>query len=224
LDGSPNLEAHSAAATRFAPGLSLGVAIWAAPLLTLGPALRLDPGPVAISLILALAGAILGRLAYQRSDGTVGVMGGGAILGAGIALSQGAMLLAACGADIDLDSIVLPAGWALASALSVATFTTWRGCPSVAAKAGALACALAGAVACAVLYRTTLAIDPTASGGISSGVLAPVSLSASLLVLAARVWLRRRSEFTPATTAQAWRGSSRPSPARRQAGTVSPRP
>jgi NO-binding membrane sensor protein with MHYT domain len=209
-----------------AAGLLVGVAAWAQAIV--GPGLpataRIDALGAAAALAVAVLGAIAAFAAFRRCKGALRVIGGGAILGAGVALSRG-VLLASLGADVDFDDTLFSSGVALASTGSVAAlwiFGLRRGVRGRRAAALILTVGLASSAALAgasALIFTPLAPGlPVAGVGLVAGAMAAALLAASYL------GPRRLAALRLATRVPAWRGSPRPAPGRRPAGTAWLRP
>ncbi len=211
--------------------LPLGSAIWAAPFLAgAWPAgVQFDPIALAGSLAVAVATVVWGLFADDRAEGHLRIIGPGAILGAGMGLSHGAALLAIAGAgDSPFDDARFCAGVAIATAFCVLAFVfLCRGRPHPVLLASASAAI--GTTVCALLASGALALAATPladhhRGGLTPETMIAASGSLALALLAATGWLRRPARISPATRAPAWRGSRRPAPAPRRAGTASPRP
>jgi len=204
-----------------AAGLLLGGVAWAQAIL--GPGLpataRIGAPGAAGSLVVAVLGTIAAFAVFRRCKGALRLIGGGAILGAGLAASRGVML-ASLGPDVDFNDTLFSSGVALASAGSAAGLSIFglrRGARGRLAAALILTVALAGSAtlagASARIFTPLAAGLPVAGLGLIAGAAGLGLLGASYLRP------RRLPVLTPATRAPAWRGKPRPSPRRRPAGT-----
>jgi NO-binding membrane sensor protein with MHYT domain len=215
---------------RIGTAILLGSAIWAAPFLTAdwpGDA-AFNPALLALSLACLVAASFGAMTAYSRAEGYLRLIGPGAILGAGAGLSHGVSLFAIYGAgDGAFDDAPLSAGVAIASACAVLAFMVLSRGRRHAVLQAAISLAI-GTTACAVLADSALTLAPTATAALRSGAI-PASLmtlvapALAAALLAGASWLQRPG-LKAATTAPAWRESSRPAPAPSRAGTAFPRP
>jgi len=216
--------------SRLTMAVLLGSAIWAAPFLIepwqVGAAF--NPAQLALSLACAIGAAAWALIAYSRAEGYLGIIGPGAILGAGAGLSHAATLFAIHGAgDGVFDDAPLSAGVAIASACAVLSFVLLSRGRRHAVPFAAISFA-AGAAICAELSGSALTLATTAGGGrpfggITAGAMmlvAPVLVAA---LFAAAAWLQRQA-LKPATRASAWRENRRPSRVPIRAETAFPRP
>jgi NO-binding membrane sensor protein with MHYT domain len=206
-------------------GVLIGASAWAGAIV--GPGLpaaaRIDALGAAASLTIAVAGAALALAVFRRCKGALRVIGGGALLGASVAASRG-VLLNSLGADVDFDDTLFCSGAALVSAtgvLALAIFGLERD------LRGRLAAALslgAGLAASAALAGGSVQIHTPLGAGLPVIDLALIAGAATLVLLAVSCRAPRRPLSRPATRGAVWRGSLRPFPRRRPAGTASPRP
>ena len=215
-----------------AAGLVMGAGVWAQPFLAgdwpadIGFALR----PTLVSLSFAMATMAWGFAIGLRHRDARGLMGGGAALGAGIAVSHGALLFAIRGpAEINLDDVPIFTAMTLASACGAAFVLTrrrWRG------QIGRLAQAVLLAAAVAITHAVeSAAIVAEPLGGrapdATTVVAAAMTPIAGLLLISVMLFLwviDLRAQVSPATRRPAWRGSARPSPSPIRAGTASLHP
>jgi NO-binding membrane sensor protein with MHYT domain len=208
----------------------LGAAIWTAPFLSASWPGNVAFHPLLLALSLACAdGATFWALVvYSRTEGYLHMIGPGAILGAGAGLSHATILFAIGGAQEGLfDDAPLCAGVAIASACAVLAFVVLCRGRRHAELLAAISLAI-GTTACGALAGGALTLGPAGPGGrpfiaISAGLMALVAPGLVIALLAAAAWLRWAA-LRPATTATAWRGNRRPSPASSRAETASLRP
>jgi NO-binding membrane sensor protein with MHYT domain len=201
--------------------------VWAQPFVALSFPVRLDPTALGApaSLLIAVGAGVWTLVAFARCRGSLCLIGPGAILGLGVAASQGALMLSLRGAtDPGFDDVPFSLGVGAVSGLSVAAFAVlklWR--TPMAARLAALGVAT-GLVVCQVLTRTAMGLAP-----VSLADPAPMPLLRLIPLVGASIlaaWLAFKPldlKLTRATTLPAWRENWRPSPARRPAGTTSPR-
>lgn len=227
------LSRRSGTAILVVAGLAAGVGVWALPCLveTWPPTLGFAPGVTIASLLVMIGAAAAGLAVERHNPEPRGVIGGGAILGAGIAVSHGALLLALRGpVAIDFDNVPIAKAVAVASALAVAALALRRRWPGRIGQVAAVVCLTAATAASQALVRggATLqsgeASEAPIAHLIAAPSMAPIALAlliaAFLAVAAFAVW----PSFSLATRLRAWRESRRPSPAPTPAGTMSPRP
>jgi NO-binding membrane sensor protein with MHYT domain len=223
--GAPALPTARAAVL----GAALGLGVWVQPFVALSFPVRLDPTALGApaSLVIAVGASIWAVVAFARRHGSLCLIGPGAILGLGVAASQGAMMLSLRGAgDFSFDDVAFLLGVGAVTNLSVGAFAVlklWR--TPAAAKLAALGVA-AGLVACQVLTRTALGLAPVSLAAPGSMPLLRMTPLIGAAVLAA--WLafkpldpRFSTGLRRATRVRAWRGSWRPAQAPRPAGTAS---
>jgi NO-binding membrane sensor protein with MHYT domain len=215
---------------RIGTAILLGSAIWAAPFLTADwPASAVfNPGLLALSLACVIAASLSAMICYGRTEGYLRLIGPGAILGAGAGLSHGVSLFAIYGAgDGAFDDAPLSAGVAIASAFAVLAFMVLSRGRRHAVLQAAISLAI-GTTACAVLADSALTLAPATraallSGAIPASVMTLVAPALAAALLAGAAWLQRPG-LKAATTAPAWRESSRPARAPSRAETAFPRP
>jgi len=209
-----------------APGLAVGTAIWALSLLGADwpPAVTVVPGLALASLAIAVIGAGAAFHAYAHCEGKLCLLGGGALLGAGVAASHGAMLLALRGVgDISFDDTPFFASIAVSSAAGAASLLIFRRKPDRAGQAAASFCLALGMAMALAIGRSAIQLQPgygtRAAGLLPASQFAPLAAALSLIVVVAVRPLARAPAIRRATRLLAWRGSSRPSPAPRPAET-----
>jgi NO-binding membrane sensor protein with MHYT domain len=176
---------------RAAGGL-IGLAIWADPLMAGWPA------PLALwtaALPLAVGIGVWGLSAFNRAEGLQGVIGGGAILGGGLAASHGAALALIGGpADTVFDDAPFTAGIGVSTALAVLALWLWRRTPQGPARiVAALAIAVAATVS-RTLARIAGGLDVP---GACAGCHWAVAISGAILLGA--LWALYRLELRPVT-------------------------
>jgi NO-binding membrane sensor protein with MHYT domain len=219
--GAPALPTARAAVL----GAALGLGVWVQPFVALSFPVRLDPTALGAptSLVIAVGASIWAVVAFAKCHGSLCLIGPGAILGLGVAASQGGMMLSLRGAgDFSFDDVAFLLGVGAVSNLSVGAFAVlklWR--TPAAAKLAALGVA-AGLVACQLLTRTALGLAPVPLAAAGSMPLVRLIPLIAAAVLAA--WLAFKPldlKLRRATRVRAWRGSWRPAQAPRPAGTAS---
>jgi NO-binding membrane sensor protein with MHYT domain len=215
-----------------AAGLVMGAGVWAQPFLAggwpadIGFALR----PTLVSLSFAMATMAWGFAIGLRHRDARGLMGGGATLGGGIAISHGALLFAIRGhAEINFDDVPIFTAMALASACGVAFVLTrrrWRGAGGRIAQGALLAAAvaIAHAVESAAIVVEPLGGRAPDATTVVAAAMTPIAGLVLISVMLGLCVLARRVRVSPATRRPAWRKSSRPSPSSIPAGTTSLHP
>lgn len=209
----------------------IGVSVWAEPLLAqVWPAqLGLAPDLEAASLALALAASCWALFCRKRCRGLLRVIGPGAILGGGITVCNAANLLALRGpADLAFDDMPFSLGVTLASTAAVAAFIALSRLRGRARLTAASLCVALGAAASTAFSRLAVQVDPL-PGPVDSGAAPQWAMGLAALLVVSGVataldYLTRADVATTATRAQVWRGSRRPFPSPRRAGTGFLRP
>jgi NO-binding membrane sensor protein with MHYT domain len=206
-------------------GVMIGAATWAQTLIWPGFPLtaRVDLAGAGVALVLALSAGIAACAAYRRAKGGLRWIAGGAILGAGAAASR-FVLMASLGSDVEFDDVLISGCLGLSSAGSVAAFALFGRRPQPRGRLAAAACLGLGLTLPAAIGTGAVMIYAPVPGGIATASLVLIAAAAKLGLIALSYWPGRgAASARPATRAQAWRGSSRPSPSRTPAGTGSPR-
>jgi len=209
------------------PASLIAAVLWAGPLLalTLVAGLDVQPGAIFAALLVAVAAAAAAIAAFRRCKGALRIIGPGAILGAGASACQALMLfIRGAGGDFVFDDMPFSLAVTLISALAVGAFGLfgrWRGLRGRLLAAG---CLTLGLALCQALTLASLTGASSTPNG--PGLDLPYDIGAGAAVialLAGLAWIERR-RVRAATTGRAWRGSRRPSPAPRRAGTASLHP
>jgi NO-binding membrane sensor protein with MHYT domain len=214
-----------------AAGLALGGGAWAQPLLANAwpPNVSFPLHAIVVSLCVAVLATASGLTVALKYRGVRGLMGGGSLLGLGVALSHGVLLFSLRGpAEVAFGDVPIATAMTVASLLSVALLSLrrrWSGPVSRAFQALCFAAAVAASQAIdrAALTPTALEVSDLAVPYIAAAAMAQTAGAALLaLLLAIKLWTMR--SVRPATRVQAWRGSSRRAPSPRPAGTASLHP
>jgi diguanylate cyclase len=175
-----------------APGLAVGSAIWALSLLGADwpTAVTVVPELTLTSLAIAVLGAGAAFHAYAHCEGKLCLIGGGALIGAGMAASHGVMLLALRGAgDISFDSTPFFVSVAISSATGAASLLIFRRKPDPAGQAAAAFCLAAGMAIALGIGRAAIQLQPGivphVAGLLPAAQLAPLAAAFSLIVVVA---------------------------------------
>jgi len=167
-------------------GLALGAAVWAQPFLRGGwPVMvGLAPELTLAALSVALAAAAWSFAVYRRcDDSALAVIGAGAILGGGGAISYGVTLLAVRWPDVSgFDDVAYANAMAIISAAAVGAFALRRRWSGPWGQAAAALCLSAASVFAMGLARSALQLQP--DGAPPAMVLSPAKTAA-----VAGVWL-----------------------------------
>jgi NO-binding membrane sensor protein with MHYT domain len=204
-------------------GAALGLVVWLQPFVALSfPTHRALSAPgVLAALALSIAAATWTFAAFARCRGVLCVVAPGAVLGLGVAASHGLLLMSMSGAgDFTFDDAPFSLGVMLASGSTAAAFAALKVWHRPLVAAIAIASGLAGSQ---MLARVSIGLPPIHVHDLATVPLARLAPLVIATVATAVLALRMAAEARPATTAGAGRGSRRPSPAPRQAGTGSPR-
>jgi NO-binding membrane sensor protein with MHYT domain len=168
-------------------GVAVGTAIWAQPLLgepwtssaSLCPALTL------LALIIAVAAVAWSFLVYRRCEAQIAVIGGGAILGGGVALSHSALLMAMGGPGIaSFDDIAFANSIAVASGAAVAALAVSKIWPGRLGQGFGALCLASGVVLSQAAAQSWFGFQ--ANGSLATGV---GTVSAAHVCAIAGVWL-----------------------------------
>jgi len=136
-----------------AAAVAAGVSGWASPALATRWPLEVGFAPAAViaSVVVSVSAVAWGLGVERRFPDSRGLIGGGAILGAGIALGQGLLLLGLSGpAELDFSDVPVATSAACSSPLAVAALFIYRRFKSPVGELGAAAC-LATATALSTL-------------------------------------------------------------------------
>jgi NO-binding membrane sensor protein with MHYT domain len=214
-----------------AAGLAAGAGVWAQPSLVAGwpTAFHVDPLMTLAALAAMVAAAVWGLAIERLYPDARGLIGGGAILGAGVALSHGLLFSSLQGpTEIDFGSTPVATAMALASVMAVGGLMVRRRRPGRFGQLAAVVCLTAATSVSQGVERAAMTLasglQPLAGATLPASALTPIAGVVIVVVLAAIAFLASVVEIRPATTARAWRGSSPPSPSPSPTGTGSPRP
>jgi NO-binding membrane sensor protein with MHYT domain len=168
-------------------GVAVGTAVWAQPLLGepwtstagLAPALTL------LALIIAVAAVAWSFLVYRRCEAQIAVIGGGAILGGGVALSHTALLLARGAPGIaGFDDVAFANSIAVASGAAVAALAVARARPGRLGQGIGALCLASGGVVSQAAAQSWFGFQANGSFATSVG-----TVSAAHVCAIAGVWL-----------------------------------
>jgi len=126
-----------------AAAVAAGVSGWASPALATRWPLEVGFAPAAViaSVVVSVSAVAWGLGVERRFPDSRGLIGGGAILGAGIALGQGLLLLGLSGpAELDFSDVPVATSAACSSPLAVAALFIYRRFKSPVGELGAAAC------------------------------------------------------------------------------------
>jgi NO-binding membrane sensor protein with MHYT domain len=224
--------ATGAMALTGAAGLAAGAGVWAQPsLVAVWPAaFGFDPLLTLLALAAMVGAAIWGLSVERLYPDPRGLIGGGAILGAGVAITHGVLLFALRGPmEIDFGSTPIATAVGLASTMAVGGLMIRRRRPGRFGQLAAVVCLTAATTASQGVERAAIGlasgfaanVDPAALPAQALTPIAGLVIVAVLAVIA--LWVGA-VDLRPATRARAWRGSSPPAPSPSRAGTGSPRP
>jgi NO-binding membrane sensor protein with MHYT domain len=208
-----------------AAGVVIGAGMWAQPLLADAwpPNVSFPIHALVVSLCVAVLASASGLTVALKYRDARGLMGGGSLLGVGVALGHGVLIFSLRGpADVSYADVPIATAMTLASLLSLALLLVrrrWSGPVSQVVQALCLATAVGGSQAldCAALTPTALQVSELAVPYIAASEMAQIAGTALLaLMLGVKLWSMR--PLRPATRGRAGRGSSRPAPSPRPAG------
>lgn len=214
-----------------AAGLTIGAGVWAQPLLANAwpPSVSFPLHAIVVSLCVAVLATATGLTLALKYRDARGLMGGGSLLGLGVALSHGVLIFALRGpADVAYADVPIATAMTVAGLISVTLLVVrrrWSGLVSRGFQALCLATAIGASQAIdrAAITPTPLEVSPLAVPYVAAAAMAPIAGAALLaLMLAVKLWAMR--PVRTATKARAWRGSWRRAPSRRPAGTTSLHP
>lgn len=215
-----------------AAGVAAGTGVWAQPSLVAAwpTSFEFDPLLTLAALAAMVGAAVWGLSIEWLYPDARGLIGGGAILGGGVAIGQSLLIASLHGPiEIDVGDTPIATAMALASAMAVGGLMVRRRRPGRIGQLAAVVCLTAATTASqgverAAMMRATgfqAAVDPNA---LSAAALTPIAGVVIVAVLAAIALFANAVDLRPATRAPAWRGNPPPSPSPSRAGTRSPRP
>jgi NO-binding membrane sensor protein with MHYT domain len=215
-----------------AAGLAAAAGVWAQPsLIAAWPAtFGFDPAVSIFALAVMIGAAVWGLAVEGMFADARGLIGGGAILGAGIAISHGILICSLRGpAELDFKTTPIATAVAIASALAVGGLALRRWRPGRLGQLAVVVCLTAATTMSQAIERAaiTCATGFEASAdalALPAAALTPIAGMLIVAVLAAIALCYGSEGVRPATRARAWRGNSPPSPSPSPAGTASPRP
>ena len=215
-----------------AAGLAAGVGVWAQPsLASVWPAaIGFEPLLIVTALILMVGAAVWGLAIERFYPDARGLVGGGAILGAGIAVSHGVLFLALRGpAEISFNDTPIAVAMSLASALAVVGLLVRRLRPGLFGQLTAVVCLTAGTTFSQAIERAAVDLHgnfeaPIDLGALPAAALTPIAGLVMIAILTGIAVFAGAGDLRRATRVRAVRGNPPPSPSPSQAGTGFPRP